>query len=184
MNFDHIWNRVKDINDQYSLSENELRFVVDHALTLQKDPTILELGVCHGRTLAALAIVARYKGGHAFGIDFFGLSGSSKAQTVDALEIRGVTNFTIIEGNTHDIPWSTPVGLLLVDAGHDEANVRPDIHKYVPKVKSGGYVFFDDYDNPYDPKSPHWAVRHYADLACADWEDLGIVDGMRGWRRP
>lgn len=189
--FESIWPLVRNTNSHYALSEDQVKFIIDHALLLPEEPTILELGVCHGRTLAALSAVAMCKGGWAYGIDHFGLEG-------DAIEVRRtlythrLSSWTLIVGDTRTVTWERPIDLLVIDAGHDEANVRPDIEKYVPLVKHGGYVFFDDYDDPKNRQSPHWAVRHYADLACGSWHDLGIVKrskedefgAMRGWRRP
>lgn len=191
MKFEEIWARVHDINDHYALSKDQVEFIVRHAMTLPMFPTLLELGVCHGRTLASLALVAERLYGQAYGIDHFGLEGNVE-EVQESLFDRGILSCKIIVADTREAEWTKPIDLLVVDAGHDEANVRPDIEKYVPLVKSGGYVFFDDYDDPKNRQSPHWAVRHYADLACGSWHDLGIVKrskedefgAMRGWRRP
>lgn len=181
--WDMIRTRIEGWNDHYSISLGELEFIIKHALTITDNPTILELGVCHGRTLAALALVATTRSGTAYGIDHFGLEGSA-SQVIRSMEVAGIFSYDINVSNTHTFPWNLPIDFLVIDAGHDEANVRPDIEKYLPFVKPGGMVFFDDYDDPYLQESPHWAVRYYADRACADWEDLGIVEGVRGWRKP
>ena len=201
MTADTIWHLVREIDPHYSLSPSELKFVLRYAVRVPPHSVMLELGVCHGRTFAALALAAMATDSRVFGIDHFGLEGSGE-EVRESLRQRGITNWTLFEANTHDMGWKTPIDLLVVDAGHDVANVKPDIEDYVPHVKPGGYVFFDDYDEPYDPDSPHWAVRHYADLACGNWEPLdtgrywwqkpflrndlpkGMVDGMKGWRRP
>lgn len=75
------------------------------------------------------------------------------------------------------------ISLLFIDAGHDESNVKPDIDIWLPLLKPGGIVIFHDYDDPYDPQSPHWAVRHYADLASSSWERQ-ITNSMLIARKP
>ncbi len=183
MNFAEIWKKVHHFNDHYAISPRELRFIVDHALTLPSQPIILELGVCHGRTLAAMAAVAQDKGGMAFGIDHFRLEGSA-LNVRSALHLAGLDYYALFVSDTKDFPWRRSVDFLIVDAGHDANNVKFDIDKYLPFVKPNGMVFFDDYDNPPNPDSPHWAVNYFADAACADWKNLGIVEGVRGWRKP
>lgn len=83
------------------------------------------------------------------------------------------------------------ISLLFIDAGHDEANVKPDIDIWLPLLKPGGIVIFHDYDDPYDPKSPHWAVRYFADLATTGYTPGGddpqhggaIADQNNPWER-
>lgn len=181
--FDEIWEKIRDFNDHYAISKNELEFIVNMTNKIPIQPVLLELGVCHGRTLAALALIAMRKAGVAVGIDFFQLEGSA-SEVRSEFQKRNVTNYVILEENTHTAPWESAIDFLVVDAGHDEANVKPDIDKYLPFVTSGGYVAFDDYDDPFNRESAHWAVRYYADLACKDWIDLGIVEGVRIWQRP
>ena len=181
-----VWWRVRDWPAQYAIAQEDLSRLVVCALALTPGATVLELGVCHGRTLAALALAVAPLGGRAWGIDHWGLEGS-RAEVEAELGIRNIHNYSLLEGNTHGVPWDLPLDMLVVDAGHDEANVREDIAKYVPLVKVGGSAWFDDYDEPeLGPEaSPHWAVRHYADRACAGpgWRDLGIGERIRGWRR-
>lgn len=49
-----------------------------------------------------------------------------------------------------------PLDLLYVDGGHDEATVYSDITNYVPKVRRGGYVVFDDASCYTDAPLDHW----------------------------
>jgi len=182
MAFDEIWPIVSAINPHYSMTEDELRFAVECAESLPDIPIMMELGVCHGRTLAALAMVAMNKAGLVIGVDDWGLEGSL-IEVADTLKALGILNWDLRKVKTQHLLHSQPLDFLLVDAGHDEANVKPDIEKYVPLVRLGGIVMFHDYDEPFDRNSAHWAVRYYADLACGTWEDLGQVGGLKAWRR-
>jgi Methyltransferase domain len=181
--FDDIWKVVSTINSHYSMSEDELRFAVECAEELPDKPLMMELGVCHGRTLAALAMVAATKKGLIVGVDDWGLEGSI-IETRNTLLDLGITGWELRKIRTQVLLWSLPLDFLLVDAGHDEANVKPDVAKYVPFVKPGGVIMFHDFDQTFDKNSPHWAVRFYAEQACGKWDDLGYVGGLKAWRRP
>jgi predicted O-methyltransferase YrrM len=178
-----VWNAVWEINPHYSLSQEELAFLIEHALLVPARGQVLELGICHGRTLAALTLATEAQEASVTGIDHFGLEGSVW-QVRESLARVGASRAVVIVGDTRVIPWDIPLDLLLVDAGHDEANVSKDVRKYVPLVKPGGLVFFHDWDPEVDPASPHEAVRRHATAACGDWEDLGLVGGLKGFRRP
>ncbi len=184
ISFDYIWPRVKDIDEHYSIHPDSVRFVIEKGQPLQSEPTILELGVCHGRTFAALTILAMHNNGNCYGIDHFGLEGSP-TEIEENMKSRNLDHWTLIVSDTKTARWNKPIDLLVVDAGHDPANVIPDVEKYVPFVVPNGYVFFDDYEQEDNPQSQHWAVRAYANKACRndDWTDLGFADRMQGFRR-
>lgn len=76
------------------------------------------------------------------------------------------------DGNSSRYFSDPGISLLFIDAGHDEANIKPDIDIWLPLLAPGGIVIFHDYDDPYNPDSPHWAVRHYADLATQSWDPI------------
>jgi hypothetical protein len=126
--------------------------------------------------------VANHSHSKYFGIDHFGLESSAEIvrDMLASKELAG----TIIEGHTHEVPWDKPLDLLLIDAGHDEANVKGDCEKYLPFVKRGGYVLFDDWDEPFDRDSAHWAVHFYGDLHTRDWDKITNEFGLEIRRRP
>jgi len=175
---------MDDFATHYSVRCEQARVLFDYAVEIPFEGTIVELGVCHGRTSAMLALVAMQGCARYYGVDFFGLAGTSASdvrRSFEEHELRG----QIIEDRTQDVgrEWSLPIDLLFVDAGHDEANVRPDCELWLPLVAPGGVAIFHDYDDPYDPASPHWAVRHYADLHTTGWERK-ISHGMLVARKP
>ena len=64
--------------------------------------------------------------------------------------------------------------LVFIDAGHSYEDVRRDIARWLPKVRSGGMAVFHDYDNPQYP-----GVRRAVD-------ESGMPEGrveMLAWRR-
>lgn len=164
-------------SSHYSAKPEEQEVILDHALALEQNDVIVELGVCNGQTAAMLAQSTAYTKAFYYGIDFFGLE-CSKAELDEKFADLNLDG-QIIEGRTQDIGrnWNNSlkmfgkvvssafINLLFIDAGHDEANVKTDIEIWLPLLKPGGVVIFHDYDDPFNPDSPHWAVRYYADIA-------------------
>jgi hypothetical protein len=183
-NFESLWEPIAGIKGEYAISKESLRYVHSKA-AIPLNPVFLEIGVCHGRTLAFLSQWAASVSGRAYGIDnFLMVEGSLEGVFVE-FESRKLTNWIVIASDTQTAHWRLPIDLLIVDGGHAEEVVSRDIEKYLPFVKFGGYVFFHDYDDPYTRDSCHWAIRYYADQACKKWEDLGArVEGLKGWRKP
>jgi len=155
------------------------------AMLLPEGCLIVELGVCHGRTAVLLASVAQEKQGCYYGIDTWALEGS-RAAVAEAFERRfsRETWWSLWEGRTQEAPIPLPIHFLLIDAGHDEANVKPDCARWIPHVLPGGYVAFHDYDAIPDPQSPHWAVRCYADRHTGSWPSVAQCGGLMIRRRP
>lgn len=171
----------EDLNQHYSMGLYKRKFIVDKVIQpalLPKHPLIVELGVCHGSTAVMLAYIAECLGGHYVGIDTWLLEGSMLS-VMEKLVARGLwkDTSTLIEQNTHKakLPeWVKPeIDLLIVDAGHDEANVGPDCEIWIPKVAPGGIVVFDDCPEQVNADDPHWAVKHYAEQHTQGWEVLG-----------
>jgi predicted O-methyltransferase YrrM len=46
---------------------------------------------------------------------------------------------------SHDIEWSRPISLLLIDGLHDYENVRLDFERFAPHLAQHGLVVFHDY---------------------------------------
>jgi predicted O-methyltransferase YrrM len=183
-----MWRGAKTIgehfSDHYSATWEQQRALFDEALKLKEGDWVVELGVCNGRTAAVLSFAASATDAKYIGVDHFGLENSA-AGVRDLLEKYGL-NGSIWDINTHAAGriWDTPISLLFIDAGHDEANVKQDIELWLPWVKNGGVVAFHDWDEPYNPESAHWAVRHYGELATQGWKKIECPPNMAMFRRP
>ena len=183
-----LWEAAVTVGEKfsghYSASWDQQHALFVEALKLNERDWIVELGVCNGRTAAILARAAQIVDARYIGIDNFGLENS-------AVEIRGLFDKyglpgEIWDANTHvaGLIWQSPINLLFIDAGHDEANVKPDIELWVKWVRRDGVVAFHDWDEPYDRGSPHWAIRFYGEQATQGWERLESPIVMAMFRRP
>jgi predicted O-methyltransferase YrrM len=172
---DKIWESylslTSHLSDHYAATKGQQRVMCEIVEKLKDNSVVLELGTAHGLT-AGLFLLSGLKNKIEYhGIDNFSLEGSyDEVKTnLDKLNIP----YQLHVSNTHDYPWDKPIDFLFIDAGHDEANVKVDIEKYIPFVKSGGFVVFHDYDGSKDPSvTPHWAITHYGDIATGTWKQV------------
>lgn len=184
--FGEVWSLASRRNGHYSLDEythrelyRVLRDEFKHLDGHRAKPVALELGVCHGRTFVLLAAM----GYELYGVDDYSLEGS-------ASELRGWVSENslegaIIESSTRNAIWHKEVDVLIVDAGHSEPDVSADISKYLPFLRPGGIVFFDDYADTGLPREQdaHWAIKAYADAATVGWERFP-VGRLMAFRKP
>lgn len=182
MKWPEIRDKIAFIDDHYSMREDQHKQLFKFALQVPKGGTVLELGTAHGKTAALFTLVGKECGFSYYGIDDFSLEGTFEEVTKTMQSFNGRVNWTLFKSRTQDAHWDKPIDLLFIDAGHDEANVKPDCEKYVPFVKPGGIVIFDDW--PQVENDPHWAVGHYGSIATEGWELLEDSLYMRVYRRP
>lgn len=72
-------------------------------------------------------------------------------------------------------PW---IDILYIDGAHDSTSVARDVTLYVPMVKPGGVVFFDDYAHPDVKRAVDMSLNAFAsfDLAMfTGWQLVGKV---------
>lgn len=190
-----VMEKARKANDHYSLTEREQEFVFELAMGIPEGGLIIELGVCHGKTAVVLANVAEMKQGYYVGVDNWSLEGSwGEVHKLIADTGLPVNSWELVDANTHDTDLWTRlfpkdgcqgVDLLLIDAGHDEENVTKDCEVWIPKVKPGGIVIFDDV-----PSGPGWwvschsAVRECVEEWCAEWEMAGAWGKVWAFRKP
>ena len=131
--------------------------------------TVVEIGVFGGSSLIPIAMALQHQGsGCVFGIDPWDTS-SALEEMVDPANLewwRGVDlesirkgcelllerhalNFfaRLVQGRSEDVVGrfvGASVDLLHIDGNHSEAKSVRDVELYLPKVRAGGLVFFDD----------------------------------------
>lgn len=165
--------KTSHINRHYAATPKQQRVMCDIIRTLPKGANVVELGTCYGSTSALIMLACPDI--NFTTIDHFKMENNyelTKPQ-LDALNVP----YTLIKGDTQSVAWDKPIDFLFIDAGHDEANVKPDIEKWVPFVKKGGYVAFHDWDGAKEASlSPHWAITYYGDLATGGWKEVAYIE--------
>ena len=170
----------------YTFTIKQKELVFEYAKKVPKGGVVVELGVAYGETAAVICYVAKHRQFEYHGVDDFSLCGS--AESVMASLIRLGLSAKIHNGKTCDILWNKEIDLLILDAGHDENNIKADCEKWLSFVKKNGIVMFHDYEDIYDQGSAHWAVRHYADKYTKEWDSLEYIKdkglGLKVFRKP
>lgn len=189
---------ANEFDEHYSLGVEKRQFLHRVCRFLPENASIVELGVCHGSTGFLLATVAKRLNGKYIGIDNWSLEGSLEEVRDKFLSLVGPDAedngvWELGKFNSHDsdlaktVVEDDPYSLLLIDAGHDEANVRQDCEVWIPLAKSGAIVAFDDYPATATPNpnlDPHWAVKTWADAYTGSWDLIGYWNGLMVRRKP
>lgn len=165
--------KTKHFVRHYTIDESHQRFICNLISNLPIGATVVELGVCNGSTAGLIVLSGQKNQIDYYGIDNFSLE-NHYYQVNQALSLLKAP-YHLIEADTRKYPWSKPIDLLLIDAGHDEANVSKDCPKWIPLVKKGGYVVFHDWPNTSDHSHCHWAVRHYGELQTQGWQQIAYL---------
>jgi predicted O-methyltransferase YrrM len=174
------------VERESSITDGEVRWL--YKLCLHHVPgggLFLELGLLHGRSACMFAYLAATKKGSYIGVDNFRCGRNSLREVVGYLDERGLLSWaTIIESDTQSLTFEREVDFLHIDADHSSPGIDADVNKYVPLVKPGGIVAFDDYTQ-YDGEPSYPDIARAANAVCANsnWMDLGTVDGMKCFRR-
>jgi len=161
-------------------------------LIVNVQPTLsVELGVFGGRSLIAQGLALRtIGGGVVWGIDPWTKEASIDGEVGEANRdwwskldinsiresaVNSVTQFglwkwirIIVARSEHCYELFRNIDILHIDGNHSEECSTRDVNLWVPRVRSGGYVWFDDADWP----STKLAIS-YMDRYCDTVHDVG-----------
>lgn len=187
-------------NDHYSLTEDEQEILWKLANTIPEGGMIVELGICHAKTSVILTAAAQNRKGFYCGIDNFSLEGSKEEAEELLGECFSPKNrghlWKIHEADTHGHQWlweehelpipdDELVDLLLIDADHSAPGVFLDCEVWIPQVRPGGIVVWDDVAHgPGWKDSPHVAVRESLEKWAGEWEHVAEWSKMWCRRKP
>lgn len=140
------------------------------AIISSRSKICVELGVYSGRSLIPQAIALRSLGdGMAYGIDPWKKENAAEGNCSvadkswwESIDLDAIHNYCmskiweheldkqccIIRSqsyNCHDI-FDRPIDLLHIDGCHSEEASTRDVNLWLPKVRAGGHLFFDDVD--------------------------------------
>lgn len=149
--------------------------------------TIVEIGVFGGKSLIPMAYALRENGtgGKIYGIDPW--SATASAQGMDGVNKdwwSSVNHQKILDGliqkmhqygledqiqlirkTSEDADPIMDIGLLHIDGNHSEESCYLDVVKWVPLVKKGGIIVFDDIFWGTTTKAVQWLNEHCIKLA-------------------
>ena len=153
-----------------------------------KPKICVELGVFGGRSLISQAFALREinEGGVAVGIDPWRVEDALDGEQDPAnrdwwtrnIDIEAIHRGAMRAIWDHHIePWTAiirsasqhvapiigEIGFLFIDGNHSETASLRDVELWVPKVKSGGYIFVDDADWPSTQRA-YTRLREMADV--------------------
>lgn len=177
-----VLKRARTVSDHYSMWEEQQRIIYDYCLKVTQGGVIVELGVAYGKTSVVMASAALAVGANFYAVDNFSLVGTENEYRERMKQLK--LPVTLSVGKTQEVPWQLPIDLILVDAGHDEANIKPDCERWLPFVKHRGIAIFHDYEQgEIDVSHPHWAVKRYVDLNTKGWKELFHYKQLKGLRK-
>jgi len=185
------WEEAKRLSlipgQKYSLSVEKRQLLYWCAVTIPRGGLIVELGVCHGGTAMMLAYVAKCLEGLYAGVDDWSLEGSCEEVWAHMMAGGVQLNAALFEGDSRTITLPPdPIDLLFIDGGHQIGVVDQDCARWIPLVRPGGLVAFDDYTGKALPREEdcHWAVRESAERWTSEWETVGYWQGLLVRRKP
>jgi predicted O-methyltransferase YrrM len=163
-------------------SKNKASLLVDLVFML-KPKTIVEIGVWGGKSLVPMAYALKVtESGVIYGIDPWSNTASADGMdgvnydwwsTVDHMYILRHLRMKIMEFGLEDqieliratSEFATPIhdiDILHVDGNHSEKAAMQDVNKWVPLVRKGGIIIFDDVT---------WATSTASNSAAVKWLD-------------
>ncbi len=154
--------RARAMTVQGWISGDDSREIVRTALSLGENPTIVEVGVFLGRSVAMLAGARSMRGsGKVHCVDPFDCSGeeysmpfyraelqASGASTVETAFLGNVKRLKleawiqVHKGTSSDIArrWTAPIDLLMLDADHSPDGALAIFEEWEPFLKPGGML--------------------------------------------
>ena len=146
-------------------SQNKASILIDLILK-EKPEVVVEIGVFGGKSLVPIACALKFNGkGKIFGIDPW----DSQASVQGAMDpanrswwgaldhqelLRGLTQkirqfalvdqVELVQSTSANAPLIEGIQMLHIDGNHSDETTYLDVTKWVPLMKSGGWIIFDD----------------------------------------
>lgn len=184
--FSEVYTELLKLNIINLTFKEELEFLYEQASNLNENSTIVELGSFCGCSSYVLGYAAKNSKSDLFCIDKF-LQGFDGQPIVDAYSewnrvMRPVhSDVKLLKTDTHfaSKTLNIPVDFLFIDADHSYEGVKQDLEDWLPKVKSGGKVFFHDYTN-----TACAGVKLAVDEYTKDWSVIDLIFSLKGVIKP
>jgi predicted O-methyltransferase YrrM len=185
-------------------TNNKAGVLIDLILTLNPK-TIVEIGVWGGKSLVpmACALKANNNNGKIYGIDPWsnqasieGMEGVnydwwSKVDHVGILRglIEKIFQFQLsnhielVRSSSEDAPIIANIDMIHIDGNHSAETSMLDVTKWVPQVRKGGIIIFDDVGWAWDENSNAQAVE-WLDAHCTRIATFQDSNQWAVWVKP
>lgn len=139
---------------------------------LPENPVIVNIGTAFGTSV--LAMLEAREDCYIFAIDI--------DPAIEApANIADQSRVAFIFGKSQEVGrhWPLPADMVFVDGAHYRDMIIGDIQVWLPNIKPGGIVAFDDYGKPICP-----AVKPVVDEFMAGYEQILLVDDIIAFWMP
>jgi predicted O-methyltransferase YrrM len=177
-----FWNLTATIEGWFSFEEASQY----HAIlsNLPDNASVVEVGIYHGRSTSVPGQLMKTKFFHLACVDIFGpdFDGTPYLDKFQANMKRiGVEDYLTIVGDSNVAKAYFPlesIDLVFIDANHERPWIELDCAVWLPRLKSGGWAVFHDYE-PHNFPDVFDTVKR----VCAGW-DGGHVQTLAYRRKP
>jgi len=145
-----FWNNTATIDGWFSYEEaHQYHSILSN---LPPNPTVVEVGIYHGRSTSVPGQLSLQKPMRLVCVDIFSIDyyGEPYLDKFKANMARiGAADYEVIVGDSNAAKNQFPlesVDLVFIDADHYEAGVTLDCEVWLPRLKHGGMAVFHDYD--------------------------------------
>jgi len=154
---------------------------------------VVEIGVFGGKSLLPMALVMKHKGyGRCYGIDPWSAEESlvgMEDQNADwwgSLDHEQIYQGLLMKikqfGLSHEIRLIretsanaseiTDIDILHIDGNHSEVTSMIDVTKWVPLVRKGGFIIFDDMNWATQKRAVEWLDEHCTKIAEFEGDNI------------
>lgn len=148
MTFEEIYQIVEESSHETAFNLGECEELYNLCMRLPKGGHALEIGVQFGRSLTVIGMVAKERGYDVTGVDNWCEDESPQVQAHISGQIRKYDMPVVLLSMTSEEASELihhELDLIHIDGDHTYEGVKTDIELWKDKVKSGGYLLFDDY---------------------------------------
>ena len=180
--FEEIYNIVEESSHETAFNKEECQTLFDLLTNLSDEAVVVEIGVEYGRSTTVIAEVTKWKKFKFTAIDNWCQDNGPEAEQ----HVRGQMQkhgweINLVSANSLEFAkkFTDKIDLLHIDGDHTYEGVRDDILAWVPKVKVGGYICFDDYGHDSLP-GVYSACMEYLDKYRQTFKFLGRFGNKLG----
>lgn len=180
--FEEVYKVVEESSSHAAFNKAECQAMYDILYRMPRMSLIVEIGVQFGRSLSVIAEVSKDKEHSVIGIDNWKEDVSAEAKAHVEAQIKKhhwpvrLINMDSVEAEKY---VSGDVGLLHIDGDHTPEGVMRDIVTWVPRLKIGGYICFDDYGHVSLP-GVFQSVTAYRESHPGQFEYIGLYGDKLG----